>query len=122
MRSWCDVVQTFGLKRAPYGVRTRVRGSDGKGFIVEYSLYANRVPWCIEWHRAHDPNTYQPALYDSLSEANGIALRVYEKWVRFYEHAEACEAAEALRQKTALAEKKAAKKFLKSLHVVSDYP
>lgn len=78
------------FKKVPYGVKVRVKGSEKTGYVPQYAICCNRfLPFLDTWTSLYIVEKgVTKACFDTLSEAQEIALARYDEWIAYYKRKE----------------------------------
>lgn len=79
------------FEKIPYGVKVRVKGSDDTGYICQVAICCNRfLPFIDMWtDLVHFERGVKITRFETLGEAQDVALAEYNSWIKYYKNKEA---------------------------------
>lgn len=77
------------FKKAPYGVKVRVKGNDSTGYVAQYAICCSRF-FPSQWTTlVLFKNGKEIHTFDTLDEAQTVAMHEYDRWIEYYKQKEA---------------------------------
>ena len=79
------------FKKIPYGVKVRVKGSDETGYVPQIALACYRfLPFFDSWANLYMYTKLgKKNRFDTIEEAQQIAMKEYNQWIAYYKDKEA---------------------------------
>lgn len=75
------------LKKIPYGIKVRIRGSEETGYKVESCIHYNRFFRFLNYWSgvcSYDTSKGITWVFTTLDEAKTVADKEYNNWIKYY--------------------------------------